>query len=60
LGHSNRFADKVRIALNNGVTPDQIVEAFIHIEAYAGAARAFDNYRIAQQVFAEQHETPGR
>jgi 4-carboxymuconolactone decarboxylase len=37
-----------------------VPEAFIHIEAYAGAARAFDSYRIAQQVFAEQHETAGR
>jgi 4-carboxymuconolactone decarboxylase len=55
LGTFEPLRGQVRIALNNGVTPDQIVEAFIHIEA-AGAARAFDSYRIAQQVFAEQHE----
>jgi 4-carboxymuconolactone decarboxylase len=60
LGTLEPLRGQVRIALNNGVTPDQIVEAFIHIEAYAGAARAFDSYRIAQQVFAEQHETAGR
>ena len=60
LGTLEPLRGQVRIALNNGVTPDQIVEAFIHIEAYAGAARAFDSYRIAQQVFAEQHETPDR
>jgi len=52
LGTLEPLRGQVRIALNNGVTPDQIVEAFIHIEAYAGAARAFDSYRIAQQVFA--------
>ena len=60
LGTLEPLRGQVRIALNNGVTPDQIVEAFIHLEAYAGAARAFDSYRIAQQVFAEQHEAAGR
>ena len=39
--------------LNNGVTPEEIVETFIHVEAYAGAARAFDSYRVAREVFAE-------
>jgi 4-carboxymuconolactone decarboxylase len=33
---------QLRIALDNGVTKEEIVEAFIHIEAYAGAARAFE------------------
>ena len=53
LGTLEPLRGQLRIALNNGVTPDEIVEAFIHIEAYAGAARAFDSYRIAQQVFQE-------
>jgi 4-carboxymuconolactone decarboxylase len=44
---------QLRIALNNGVTKDDIVELFIHLEAYAGAARAFDSYQIATAVFAE-------
>jgi hypothetical protein len=26
---------------------------FIHLEAYAGAARAFDSYQVAREVFAE-------
>jgi 4-carboxymuconolactone decarboxylase len=53
LGTLEPLRGQLRIALNNGVTPAEIVEAFIHIEAYAGAARAFDSYRIAQQVFQE-------
>ncbi len=53
LGILEPLRGQLRIALNNGVTPEEIVEAFIHIEAYAGAARAFDSYAIAQQVFAE-------
>jgi 4-carboxymuconolactone decarboxylase len=36
-----------------GGSKDEIVELFIHLEAYAGAARAFDSYQIALQVFAE-------
>ena len=54
LGILEPLRGQLRIALNNGVTPEEIVEAFIHIEAYAGAARAFDSYAIAQQVFAER------
>jgi 4-carboxymuconolactone decarboxylase len=39
--------------LNAGVTREEIVELFIHLEADAGAARAFDSYQIALAVFAE-------
>ena len=54
LGILEPLRGQLRIALNNGVTPEEIVEVFIHIEAYGGAARAFDSYAIAQQVFAER------
>jgi alkylhydroperoxidase/carboxymuconolactone decarboxylase family protein YurZ len=37
-----------------GVTPDEILDLFVHLEAYAGAARAFDSYQVALAVFAEQ------
>jgi 4-carboxymuconolactone decarboxylase len=30
---------------------------FIHVEAYAGAARAFDSYQVALDVFAEGAST---
>jgi 4-carboxymuconolactone decarboxylase len=52
----NRFAGQLRIALNSGVTKEEIVELFIHLEAYAGAARAFDSYQVALAVFAESSE----
>ncbi|HKC28517.1 MAG TPA: carboxymuconolactone decarboxylase family protein [Jatrophihabitans sp.] len=58
LGTLEPLRGQLRIALNNGVTPAQIVETFIHIEAYAGAARAFDSYRIAREVFAERSAVP--
>ena len=53
LGTHEPLRGQLRIALNNGVTKDEIVELFIHLEAYAGAARAFDSYQIAAAVFAE-------
>jgi alkylhydroperoxidase/carboxymuconolactone decarboxylase family protein YurZ len=54
LGTHEPLRGQLRIALNNGATKDEIVELFIHLEAYAGAARAFDSYQIAVAVFAEQ------
>ena len=54
LGTHEPLRGQLRIALNNGVSKDEIVELFIHLEAYAGAARAFDSYQVAATVFAEQ------
>ena len=53
LGTREPLRGQLRIALNNGVTREEIVELFIHLEAYAGAARAFDSYQVALEVFAE-------
>lgn len=53
LGVLEPLRGQLRIALNNGVTKEEIVEAFIQISAYAGAARAFDSYSIAAEVFGE-------
>jgi alkylhydroperoxidase/carboxymuconolactone decarboxylase family protein YurZ len=53
LGTREPLRGQLRIALHRGVTKDEIVELFIHLEAYAGAARAFDSYQIALEVFAE-------
>jgi alkylhydroperoxidase/carboxymuconolactone decarboxylase family protein YurZ len=53
LGTHAPLRGQLRIALNNGVTKEEIVELFIHVEAYAGAARAFDSYQVAREVFAE-------
>lgn len=53
LGTHEPLLGQLRIALNNGVSKEEIVELFIHLEAYAGAARAFDSYRIAAAAFAE-------
>jgi 4-carboxymuconolactone decarboxylase len=53
LGTHEPLRGQLRIALNSGVTKEEIVELFIHLTAYAGAARAFDSYQLALAVFAE-------
>jgi 4-carboxymuconolactone decarboxylase len=53
LGTHEPLRGQLRIALNSGVTKEEIVELFIHLEAYAGAARAFDSYQVTLAVFAE-------
>jgi alkylhydroperoxidase/carboxymuconolactone decarboxylase family protein YurZ len=53
LGAFEPLRGQLRIALKSGVTKDELVDAFIHLGAYAGAARAFEAYEIALEVFAE-------
>ncbi|MFJ3640240.1 carboxymuconolactone decarboxylase family protein [Streptomyces sp. NPDC090108] len=53
LGTLEPLRGQLRIALNNGATPEDIVEVFVQIEAYAGAARAFEGYQVALEVFRE-------
>jgi 4-carboxymuconolactone decarboxylase len=53
LGTHEPLRGQLRIALNSGVAKEEIVELFIHLTAYAGAARSFDSYQIALAVFAE-------
>jgi 4-carboxymuconolactone decarboxylase len=57
LGTQEPLRGQLRIALRSGVTKAEIVELFIHLEAYAGAARAFDSYQTALAVFAEHPNT---
>ena len=57
LGTHEPLRGQLRIALNNGITKEEVVELFIHLEAYAGAARAFDSYQVVLAVFAESSTT---
>lgn len=53
LGIKEPLRGQLRIALQQGVTKEEVVEAFIQLAAYAGVARAFDSYAVAAEVFAE-------
>jgi 4-carboxymuconolactone decarboxylase len=58
LGAQEPLRGQLRIAMNSGVTKDEIVDLFIHLAAYAGAARAFEGYQVALAVFAEFPDRP--
>jgi 4-carboxymuconolactone decarboxylase len=53
LGTHEPLRGQLRIALHSRVSKEEIVELFTHLEAYAGAARAFDGHQIALAVFGE-------
>ena len=51
----------LRGALNNGVTREEIREAFLQAAIYCGAPAAMDAFRTAREVFAAiDAETPGQ
>ncbi len=54
LGAPLPLGGQLKIALNCGVTKEEIVELFIHLQAYAGASRAAEGYHVAKAIFAER------
>jgi 4-carboxymuconolactone decarboxylase len=55
-GHELRV--HIRGALNNGITPEEIREVFIHAALYCGAPAALESTRIASEVLKEvAHES---
>ncbi len=43
----------LRGAINNGVTKDEIREAFLQAAVYCGVPAAMDSFRVAREVFEE-------
>jgi 4-carboxymuconolactone decarboxylase len=60
LGTLEPLRGQIRIALNNGATPEEITEVFVQVAAYGGVARAFEGYGVASQVFAEAADKSDR
>jgi 4-carboxymuconolactone decarboxylase len=58
LGAQEPLRGQLRIALNNQVTKEEVVDLFIHLAVYAGVARAFETYQVALAVFAEHPSSP--
>ncbi|MEV0233673.1 carboxymuconolactone decarboxylase family protein [Nonomuraea sp. NPDC050786] len=48
----------INAALNVGITPAQIVEAFLHAAGYCGMPRALNATFVAKKVFAERGLLP--
>lgn len=53
LNRPHELRVHLRGALNNGVSKDEIKEAFLQAAVYCGAPAALDSFRVAREVFAE-------
>jgi len=54
LGRSRGLELNVRMALNNGATREEILEALLHIAPYAGFPAAWEAMTVADAVFREE------
>lgn len=53
LGRAHELRGHVRGALNNGATPEELREVFLHATVYCGFPLAIDAFRNACEVIAE-------
>jgi alkylhydroperoxidase/carboxymuconolactone decarboxylase family protein YurZ len=49
----------VRAARRNGVTPEEIMEAFLHLAVYAGVPAANTAFAVAQRVLEGEQDDSG-
>jgi 4-carboxymuconolactone decarboxylase len=57
LGQERELALHLRATVNTGVTPEEIIEAMLHVAIYAGVPAANSAIAIAKTVFAELTES---
>ena len=53
LHRPEQLSIHLRLALDNGLTQEQIVEAITHLAFYAGWPSAFTAINLAKSIFAE-------
>ena len=56
LGNDHELAMHIRATANTEATPDEVMEALLHVAIYAGVPRANHAIRIAKETFAEMEE----
>ncbi|WP_199257742.1 4-carboxymuconolactone decarboxylase [Paracoccus binzhouensis] len=56
LGNDHELAMHIRATANTGATPQDVLEALLHVAIYAGVPRANHAIRIAKETFAEMEE----
>jgi len=54
LGLDDKLKGHVGGALKLGVSPDELVDIFIHLAAYVGVARAGAGWEVVSEVLAER------
>lgn len=58
LNRSEELALHIGGALNNGVTPEEIREAFLQVGVYCGAPAGMEAFRAARKVFEARGIVP--
>jgi 4-carboxymuconolactone decarboxylase len=53
LNRSEELAVHVRGAINNGITKEEICEAFLQVSVYCGMPAGLGSFKVARQVFKE-------
>lgn len=53
LGNHEEFALHVRATARTGASPEDVLEAMLHVAVYAGVPRANHALKIAKEIFAE-------
>ncbi len=53
LNRPEELATHVRGAINNGVTKEEIGEAFLQVAIYCGMPAGLGSFKVARQVFKE-------
>jgi 4-carboxymuconolactone decarboxylase len=56
LGNEEELAMHLRATKNTGASPDDVLEALLHVAIYAGVPRANSAIRIAKEIFAGKQD----
>lgn len=52
-GNFNEIPMHIRASRNTGASPDEIMQAFLHVAVYAGVPKANHAIKLAKETFAE-------
>lgn len=58
LGNHEEFAMHIRATARTGATPEDVLEAMLHVAVYAGVPRANHAIRIAKETYREMGIEP--
>lgn len=59
LGNDHELAMHIRATANTGASPDDVLEALLHVAIYAGIPRANHAIKIAKETFAMMNAERG-
>ncbi|MGB3408501.1 MAG: 4-carboxymuconolactone decarboxylase [Jannaschia sp.] len=57
-GNFDEIPMHIRATSNTGATPDDVMQALMHVAVYAGVPKANHAIKLAKQTYAEMEETP--